>query len=249
MTLPDGDAWLTPAWHPHPRVRARVTTRAGTFSPPPWHGFNLGANCDDAPERVATARAHVWQVLGTREAPRWLSQVHGVEVVDAARATTGVEADGSWTTHAGLPCAVLTADCLPVLLARADGAAVAAVHAGWRGLVDGIVERGVRAIAPAGEPVSAWIGPAICQRCYQVDDGLRTRFLAADAAAAAAFVADGPGHWRFDLAHVARQRLQRAGVDDVIASGLCTACESERFYSFRRDGRTGRFASLVWLAD
>lgn len=249
MSLPSPEQWLVPAWQPHPRVRALVTTRAGNHSPAPWNGFNPGANCGDDPGRVEVARAHVHACLGTHEAPRWLTQVHGTDVVAARTVAAGTEADGVWTDDACLPCVVLTADCLPVLLARTDGSAVAAVHAGWRGLLDGIVEQGVRIIAPEGEEVSAWLGPAICQRCYQVDDNLRSRFLEVDPMSSDAFVPDGPGHWRFGLAVAARQRLARGGVVDVNDSGLCTACDTARFFSYRKEGQTGRFASLVWLDD
>lgn len=249
MSLPSAEQWLVPAWKPHPRVRARVTTRAGDHSPAPWEGFNLGANCGDDPVRVVAARAHVHAALGTPAGPRWLTQVHGTRVVNAANVAEGAEADGAWTDTVGASCVVLTADCLPVLLARTDGVAVAAVHAGWRGLLDGIVEQGVRSIAPGGEPVSAWLGPAICQHCYQVDESLRSRFLEVDPQAADAFTDDGPGHWRFSLIAVARQRLASAGVRDVHESGLCTAGDTTRFYSYRKEGQTGRFASLVWLED
>ncbi len=239
----DVGTWLTPDWDAHERVRACVTSRCGNLSPPPWQGFNLGANCDDDPARVAHARALVTQQLGT-SAPAWLTQVHGTTIV-----TTGDServADGCITATADSPCVVLTADCLPVLMARRDGSAVGAFHAGWRGLLAGILEQGVQRLAPAGEPLDVWLGPAICQACYQVDDSIRDAFVARDACAADAFAADGAGHWRMDIPALARQRLAPFQLD-VRGGEYCTHCRADLFYSFRHEGQTGRFASLIWL--
>ncbi len=247
MALPDGKQWLTPGWQPHPRVQALVTNRHGQFSPPPWHGFNLGSNCGDDMGRVAQARAHVQRQIGSEKPPHWLTQIHGIRVVrfgDADR-----RADGVWTSQPGEPCVVLTADCLPVLMARQDGSAVGAFHAGWRGLLDGILEQGVAQLAPAGEALSVWLGPAICQRCYQVGDEVRAAFLNHDSAAVTHFLDDGPGHWRMDLFGLARQRLQTAAITDIQGGDLCTHCLVDDYYSYRRDGETGRFATLIWLKD
>ncbi|MFN3714800.1 MAG: peptidoglycan editing factor PgeF [Alcanivoracaceae bacterium] len=247
MTLPAAEQWLTPDWQPHPRVRVCVTRRRGDFSPPPWAGFNLGSNCEDDPERVARARAHVQRSLTLGHPPHWLTQVHGIRIVrfgDADR-----RADGVWTDQPEQACVVLTADCLPVLIARQDGSAVGAFHAGWRGLLDGILEAGVQQLAPQQQALSVWIGPAICQRCYQVGDEVRQRFLAHDPAASTAFREDGASHWRMDLVALARQRWAAAGVTGVTGGDLCTACLPGDYYSFRREGQTGRFASLIWLKD
>src|SRR5690554_74935 len=245
--LPGREHWLTPVWQPHPRVCALVTTRHGHYSPPPWQGFNLGTNCGDDPQRVTTARAHVQQQIASPQPPYWLNQVHGTRSVvygDADRC-----ADGVWTDQAEQPCVVLTADCLPVLLARTDGTAVGAFHAGWRGLLTGMLEVGIRQLAGNGEPLSTWLGPAICQHCYQVGDEVRTAFVRHDEAAAAGFSEDSVGHWRMDLFALARQRLQAAGVADINTDGLCTSCQLEHFYSYRREGQTGRFATMIWLKD
>ena len=247
MALPDRKNWLTPDWRPHPRVRALVTNRHGQFSPPPWHGFNLGSNCGDDLERVAQARAHVHRQIGSERPPHWLTQIHGVRVVRFGGADR--RADGVYSSRPGEPCVVLTADCLPVLMARQDGSAVGAFHAGWRGLLDGIIEQGAGHLAPAGEALSVWLGPAICQRCYQVGDEVRAAFLKHDPAAAAQFLDDGPGHWRMDLCGLARRRLQAAGIADIQGGDLCTHCLTEDYYSYRRDGQTGRFATLIWLKD
>ena len=246
MTLPTLADWLVPDWAPHARVRALVTTRHGEHTPPPRHGFNLGANCGDEPALVEQARLHVHRLLGTDHPPAWLEQVHGIDIIDAELG--GGRADGAWTRDSGRPCVVLTADCLPVLLARTDGSAVAALHAGWRGLLDGILEAGVAQLAPGGEPVSAWIGPAISQARYQVGGEVREHFVRRDPSAAQAFVADSvPGRWRMNLARLAEARLAAAGVVDITGGDHCTVTEEALFYSYRRDGTTGRFATLIWL--
>jgi len=245
MTLPDKQAWLFPDWRPHPRVHACITTRVGNFSPAPWQGFNLGLNCNDDPARVGHARQQVAQQLALHRIG-WLTQVHGTRVVTAGNDLP--DADASLGYQPGIACAILTADCLPVLFARTDGTAVAAAHAGWRGLADGVLINTVQQLAPQGESVSAWLGPAICQTCYQVDDTVRNAFLAQHPGSASAFLDDGLGHYRLSLTHAAIQQLNALNVD-VTPSHLCTSCHNDRFYSYRKEqGRTGRFASLVWLS-
>ena len=246
MSLPSSSHWLWPEWRPHPRVRTVVTTRHGSHSPIPWQGFNLGDHCGDDAARVALARSHVHEQLATSDAPAWMHQVHGCHIVEASPRVQ--EADGIWTYHSKKPCAVLTADCLPVLLARHDGSAVGAFHAGWQGLHRGILGKAVRLLAPEKEPLAAWLGPAICQDCYQVDEPFYQRFLALDPAVDAAFVRDlTPGHWRCSLQMLAQHQLHAAGVFDIDSANLCTVTDASRFYSYRRDGVTGRFATLIWL--
>lgn len=235
-----------PRWVAHPRVRVLVSRRHGALSPAPWAGFNLGLNSRDDAARVWLAREQLTRQTGCAQPPFWLRQVHGVRVVNYGDADNC--ADGVISRAVDQPCVVLTADCLPVLLAREDGSAVAALHAGWRGLLAGIIEQGVQALAPAGEAVSAWLGPAIGRCCYQVGDEVRDGFVTRDPQAAEHFAADGPGHWRCDLLALARQRLRACGVQSMTGANCCTHCLSNDFYSFRRDGETGRFASLIWLA-
>ena len=246
MSLPAPQQWLRPEWQHHPRVGACVTTRLGNWSPPPWQGFNLGLNCEDDSTRVLQARDHVSATLGMPVA--WLRQVHGTGQVVAPLAGEPPAADAVLTRQPGVACAVLTADCLPVLMARRDGTAVAAVHAGWRGLLDGILEQSVQALAGPGEALDIWVGPGICQACYQVGAEVREAFVARDAAASACFRADGPGHWRCDLPALAQGRLAQAGQQTQL-SGLCTVCDNDRFYSHRHEAQTGRFASLIWLNE
>jgi YfiH family protein len=246
VTLPEPQDWLFPDWRPHRRVRVCITTRRGELSPSPWQGFNLGINCGDEPGRVRLARSHVHRELGTDHPPAWLQQVHGTDVVTPAE--TDRPADAVWTGEHSWPCVVLTADCLPVLLARRDGTGVAAAHAGWRGLHAGVIEQAVAALAADGAPVAAWLGPAICRRCYQVGEEVHRAFVEAHDEAAEAFVEDEPaGRWRMDLNRLAEQALARAGVTEVAGGEYCSHCHNDLFYSYRYEGQTGRFASLIWL--
>lgn len=240
-------AFLRPDWPAPANVRAATTLRVGGTSNGAYASCNLGDHVGDSPAAVAANRAAVSAALALPHAPAWLQQVHGTRVVNAAEVTTPIAADGSFATAPGAVCAVLTADCLPVLLCSFAGDAVAALHAGWRGLAAGIVEAGVRAFARPGELLLAWLGPAIGPQRFEVGDEVRAEFCAHDPAAAAAFVASGEGKWRANIYLLARQRLAALGVTAVYGGGLCTIADAERFYSYRRDGVTGRMASLIWL--
>jgi len=236
---------VTPDWPAPPRVRACVTTRAGGISLPPYATFNLATHVGDAPGAVAENRRRLERALALPTPPRWLSQVHGTRCVDAAIAADDEQADASYTLRPGIVCAVLTADCLPVLLCDRAGTRVAAVHAGWRGLHAGALDAAVRALAcpPAG--LLAWIGPGIGVDAYAVGEELRAAFLARDPASACCFERRGDA-WHADLATLAARQLAAAGVGATVCARLCTHADA-RFYSYRRDGVTGRFASLVWL--
>lgn len=241
------DPFIVPDW-PAPRaVRALCTTRAGGVSGVPYDTFNLADHVGDAPECVRENRRRLQAVAALPATPVWLRQVHGTRVIDAAKGGAEAEADGSMANARGVVCAVLTADCLPVLLCDRAGMRVAALHAGWRGLAGGIIESGVAALSVPPESLLAWLGPAIGPRAFEVGPEVRAAFLQGDAEAASAFV---PHRDRYlaDLYALARRRLARAGVGAVYGGGLCTVAEPERFYSYRRDGRCGRMASLIWLA-
>ena len=238
---------LVPDWPVPPRVQARQTLRGGGVSPSPWASWNLGDHVGDDPGRVAANRAALRAQLPAD--PLWLRQVHGVAVAEAGAATAGCEADAAVARQAGAVCAVMTADCLPVLFCDRAGSVVAAAHAGWRGLAGGVLEATVNAMAvPPGE-ILAWLGPAIGPAQFEVGDEVRAAFTAGDPGAAAAFVPHGPGKWLADIYALARRRLAAAGVDAVSGGGLCTVSDGRRFFSYRRDGVTGRMATLVWLAD
>ncbi|MDA0224769.1 MAG: peptidoglycan editing factor PgeF [Proteobacteria bacterium] len=239
---------ILPDWRVSPRVRALVTTRAGGVSAGPWASLNLGLACGDDAARVLENRRRLG--VGLPASPAWLRQVHGTTVVDAAAAADAespLEADAALARAPGQVCAVQAADCMPVLLAERDAETVAAAHAGWRGLCSGVIEATVSAMAIDPARVCAWLGPAIGPAAYEVGDEVRAAFLARDAAASVAFRVSRPGHWWLDLYVIARQRLAACGVSDVSGGGFCTHGDPGRFFSYRREGVTGRMAALVWI--
>jgi polyphenol oxidase len=219
---------ILPDWPAPPQVRALVTSRA------------LG-DMKSAQGR-ARLRAHL------PADPVWLRQVHGVTAVDASGAPAGTDADASFTTARNVVCAVMAADCLPVLFADENGAAVGVAHAGWRGLAAGVIEATVQAMAVAPGRLLAWLGPAIGPDAYEIGSEVRDAFLARDARAEPAFTPTRPGHWNLDLYAVARQRLAATGVTRVFGGGYCTASDPALFHSYRRDKTPERMAALIWLA-
>ncbi|MDP2811352.1 MAG: peptidoglycan editing factor PgeF [Rhodocyclaceae bacterium] len=236
---------LVPDWPAPARVRSLQTLRGAGCSLAPWDSFNLGDHVGDDPAHVEANRAALRDHLPAE--PAWLKQVHGIATVNPKKSPKMKEADAALTRDPGTVCAVMTADCLPVLFCDRAGTVVAAAHAGWRGLAGGVLESAIAAMAvPAGE-LLAWLGPAIGPSAFEVGDEVRAAFLADDPAAAEAFVPHGAGKWLADIYALARRRLQRAGVDAIYGGNFCTFSEPERFFSYRRDGVTGRMASLIWL--
>lgn len=238
--------FFVPDWPAPAQVQAVQTTRAGGLSLPPWDHFNLAEHVGDAPADVAANRALLRRQLPGE--PCWLNQIHGNIAVDVAFAPKNSDADAAYTRQAGVVCAVMTADCLPVLFCDRAGTVVAAAHAGWRGLLAGVLTQTIAAMQVPGDQLLAWFGPAIGPENFEVGDEVRQAFVASDARAQAAFQPHGPGKWLADIAMLARQRLNSAGVSAVFGGGMCTVNERERFFSYRRDGVTGRMASLIWLA-
>lgn len=221
------NGFMEPEWPAPPRVRALMTTReAGDMS-------------------SAEGRARLRRLLPAD--PVWLKQVHGIRVVDAPSVGALEQADASVSRRAGVVCAVMAADCMPVLLADRNGSVVAAAHAGWRGLCAGVVEATLEAMRVPPADVLAWLGPAIGPRAYEVGDEVRAAFIERDGAAAAAFAATRPGHWLLDLYAVARQRLASHGVHAMHGGRYCTHSDAARFFSFRRDRTAERMAALIWL--
>lgn len=247
--------WPVPA-----NIHACTTLRRGLnvgVSAPPFDTFNLGyrhAADGDRPEAVDTNRAALGWIAGLPSPPHWLRQVHGagVQRCDTPRpadATDAIEpvADASVTASAEVVLAILTADCLPVVFAADDGREVAAAHAGWRGLAGGVLETTVAAMRTPADRIVAWLGPAAGPQAYEIGEEVYRAFVDRDPAAAASFVATRPGHWHVDLYALARSRLAQAGVSRVHGGGLCTIRDPQRFFSHRRDARTGRMATLVWF--
>lgn len=239
------NSFIVPDWPAPPGVRALATTRCGGVSRAPWHGFNLSVNAGDDPQAVAANRALLRRELPAD--PLWLTQVHGARCVDAALATRGVEADASFTRQRGVVCAVLTADCLPVLLCDDQATVVGIAHAGWRGLAGGVIEATVAAMGGPGMHLMAWLGPAIGPQAFEVGDEVREIFVAHDQEAASAFAASANGKWLCDIYRLARQRLHALGIRRTTSADSCTKGDAEQFFSYRRDGVTGRMASLIWL--
>jgi YfiH family protein len=246
MTEP---GFILPDWPAPKNVRAAVTTRAGGVSRAPYDSFNLAMHVGDDPAAVRDNRTRLRATLALTVEPTWLKQVHGVVVVDAALSGREPEADGAIAMQPGAVCAVLTADCLPVLLCNRAGTKVAALHAGWRGLAGGVIEAGVKALGIPGDELLAWLGPAIGPESFEVGPEVRATFVQHDSQAAQAFRAACEGKYLADIYLLARQRLQRLGVAAVYGGGFCTVTERTRFFSYRRDGATGRMATLIWLAD
>lgn len=234
---------ILPTW-PAPRnVRACTTTRDGGVSLAPYASLNLGDHVGDDPAAVSENRARLRRALELPAEPLWLTQVHGIAVA----AGQGGCADASVAFGPGTVCTVMTADCLPLLLCDRAGTVVAAVHAGWRGLLAGVIEAAVSRLHVPGAELLAWLGPAIGPLAFEVGEEVRAAFVAEDAAAAAAFQPAPGGRWLADIYALARLRLARCGVTAVYGGELCTFSDP-RFYSYRRDGVTGRMASLIWLA-
>lgn len=239
--------FILPDWPATKNIRAAVTIRTGGVSQSPYATFNLATHVGDDPALVRDNRARLRAVLALPAEPLWLKQVHGITVVDAAQGGVEPEADGAFAARSGVVCAVLTADCLPILLCNRPGTKVAALHAGWRGLAGGVIEAGVRALNVSGKELLAWLGPAIGPEKFEVGVEVRDIFMQHDPQAASAFRATRDGKYLADIYQLARQRFQKMGVTAVYGGGLCTVTDAVRFYSFRRDGVTGRMAALIWL--
>lgn len=250
-------AWIEADWPAPPGVRAITTRRFGAgSSQAPFDTFNLGLRGGDDVDVVAGNRQQLIEALALPATPRWLQQVHGVAVArfDAASTIdTDIEpqADASVTDAAGEVLAILTADCLPVVFAAQGGGEVAAAHAGWRGLAAGVLENTVRTMRTAPRDLMVWLGPAAGPEAYEIGAEVRDAFLAHDPAAEVAFVATRPNHWKVDLYALARQRLAAVGIDpaNVYGGDRCTISEADDFFSHRRDGRSGRIATLVWMTE
>lgn len=240
--------WIIPDWPAPPAVRAVQTTRQGGESRGCYASLNLGDHVGDNPEHVAANRQRVLRLLPA--APLWLEQVHGITVVDVETACGGTAADASVARKPDQVCVVMTADCLPLLLCDRSGTVVAAVHAGWRSLAGGIIEAAVKKMNCPAEQILVWLGPAIGPGYFEVGTEVRAVFVDTEAQASDAFIpASRPNKWLADIYLLARQRLTRVGVHSVFGGNCCTVRDRERFFSYRREGRTGRMGSFIWLAS
>jgi YfiH family protein len=255
MSAPDSfnpmaESWVFPDWPAPANVRAAVTTRQGPgVSEAPFDRLNLGLRSGDVVDAVNANRGGLQQALALPASPRWLHQVHGTVVAELGPLPSKDEpqADAAVSHLPGTVLTILTADCLPVLFCAADGSEIAAAHAGWRGLANGVLEQTLTQLRVQGDDVLAWIGPSIGAPSYEVGEEVRAAFVEHDDSATTCFTATRPGHWLCDLPALARHRLQAAGVKHIYGGGFDTFTD-RRFYSYRREGpRSGRFASLIWL--
>lgn len=253
MTAPlaANPSWLLPEWPAPAGVHALSTRRAGGVSRGDYANFNLARHVGDDAATVQANREQLRREAGLPAEPLWLEQVHGTDVVEHPGQVTSdpPRADAAVAFEPGRVCVVMTADCLPVVFADVDGTRIGVAHAGWRGLVGGVLENTVDALGIAPGRLLAWLGPAIAQPAFEVGPEVRAAFVARDPGHEVAFQANAESRFQADLYLLARQVLQRAGVREIHGGGRCTFAESSDFFSFRRDGgRTGRMATLAWLA-
>ena len=232
---------IFPDWNLPEGVGAAITTRNGGISTAPYQSNNLAGHVGDKPERVKANRLRLLQQLSSVRTIQWLNQTHSNRVVAACGSSVIADADGCFSAEPGLACAVLTADCLPVLIAAKDGSQVAAVHAGWRGLAGGIV---INALEQFQTDVTVFLGPAIGPQHFEVGPEVREAF---SWASDRCFRPGNADRLMADIYQLAREQLYSSGVHDVAGGNVCTVSDSENFYSYRRDGVTGRMASLIWV--
>ena len=233
-------------WPAAKTIRALTTTRIGGVSRGAYGSLNLADHVGDVLADVEKNRQMLAQKLNIKQ-PVWLKQVHGVEVINATTAKHHDEADAVYTDRADTVCAVMTADCLPLLFCNQQASKVAAAHAGWRGLADGVIESTVETLQEKPENIMVWLGPAIGADCFEVGQDVFDAFVAVDEKAATAFVKTDATHYLADIYQLARLRLQNLGIEKIYGGGLCTYTDEERFYSFRKNKTTGRMASMIWI--
>lgn len=237
---------IIPNWSAPNNIKAFTSTRIGGFSLPPFNGLNVGMHVGDDPALVARNREWLQEMSQMPSSPIWLNQTHSTNVIEVKQSTEAVlDADGLFTSSPLVVCSVMTADCLPILITNTQGTQVAAVHAGWRGLAGGIVENAVQQFS--GD-LLVWLGPAIGTQAFEVGDDVRQAFCDRDSDATQAFFAtSAQGKWLANLVKLARLRLAKLGIEQVYSCDLCTYQYSQQFYSYRRDGVTGRQASFIWM--
>jgi hypothetical protein len=236
--------WLTPDWPAPANIHAATTLRTGGVSCGAYASLNPAMHVGDDADLVKQNRRIIKELLGLPSDPVWLEQMHSNRAVQAVTIEPLQQADASYTVESGVVCAVMTADCLPLLFCAADGSEVAAIHAGWRGLLAGVIGNTVSAMQ--NTDLLVWLGPAIGPDCFEVGAEVRTAFLGKSAAFMTAFKQQSNGKWLADIYQLARIDLAMLGIDKVYGGGFCTVTEHERFYSYRRDKQTGRMATLIW---
>jgi purine-nucleoside/S-methyl-5'-thioadenosine phosphorylase / adenosine deaminase len=240
---------IIPDWPAPNNIKAISTTRHGGVSQYPYTQLNLGTHVGDDPHLVSQNRAHITQSLNLPEEPRWLEQVHGTTIIESQHWQQDIKVDAIFSQQTGHVCAVMTADCLPILLCNQQGDTIAAIHAGWRGLAAGIIEKTIQKFSCEPQEIIAWLGPAIGPSQFEVGLEVYELFVANAPVACEAFKINGPHHYLADIYLLARQRLEKNNVQKVFGGDFCTVSDEERFFSYRRDGITGRMASMIWITD
>lgn len=242
----ESGAWIRADWPAPPWICAGTTTRQGGASLPPYACLNLSDRVGDVAETVAANRSYLIERLRLPSLPKWPRQIHGATVIESG-GRQSPQADGTYTSSKGPVCTVLTADCLPILLCNRAGTEVAALHAGWRGLAQGIIASGLARMTAPADQILVWLGPAIGAKHYEVDVRVRNAIMTRLTGCSTAFVPTRPGHWSADLFTIARRALSEHGVYQIYGGQHCTYSEVASFFSHRRDGPTGRMASLIWM--
>ncbi|OUR65475.1 multi-copper polyphenol oxidoreductase [Methylophaga sp. 42_25_T18] len=240
---------IIPNWPAPNNIKAISTTRHGGYSSPPFGKLNLGSHVGDDQLIVSQNRQQLIQLANLPESPLWLQQVHGSHMINSADWQADIEADAMFSQHANHICTVMTADCLPLLLCNQQGDTVAAVHVGWRGLAAGIIDKALKAFSCEASDIMAWLGPAIGPAQFEVGKEVYDMFVGKSPNAADAFIATKSQHYLADIYSLARQYLQKQGVQNIFGGEFCTVSDEERFFSYRRDGITGRMASMIWITN
>ena len=242
---------ISPQWHAPKQIHGFTTIRTGGASLPPFDSFNLGDHVNDNPQNVAQNRALLVERFELPQAPLYLTQTHSTRVIELPYDGENLEADAAYTNQANQICLVMTADCLPVLFYNKQGNEVAAAHAGWRGLCDGILEETVAKFQCPASDISAWLGPAISENAFQVGEEVVKQFCAVDPLAQKAFRPDPTASGKFlgNLYQIAKQRLNKLGITQITGGEHCTYTEADKFFSYRRDKQTGRMATLIWFEE
>lgn len=242
------DEFIRPNWPAPANVHAFATTRFGGQSPAPFDSLNLGDHVGDDLQNVLANRQYLTERASLPSSPLWLTQTHSTIVINSQDWQQAIEADAMVSQQANAVCVVMTADCLPILICDKAGTEVAAIHAGWRGLCDGIIENTLKKLSGDASNLMAWLGPAIGPSQFEVGEEVRDAFLAHSATADSAFQPSRPNHYLADIYQLAKQRLAACGLTSVYGGDYCTVSDPEKFFSYRRDNVTGRMASLIWLS-
>lgn len=240
---------ITPEWPAPVNIIAGTSTRLGGVSEAPYDSLNLGSNTGDDINAVQQNRQHVQKTLNLPNEPCWLNQVHGNTAVQIDATYQATDADASYTHQANIVCTVLTADCLPILVCNQTGTEIAAIHAGWRSLASGVIENTLAKFSTPPEQLLTWFGPCISAAVYEVGKEVYTNFVVENPEAQKAFTPTRQNHWLANLPLLAEQRLQTLGIEHIYHSHLCTLQDETQFFSYRRDGRTGRMASFICILD